>query len=427
MRPGASMQPDRRGWSEYTMSNHAGLNNAVFAGVRIVELAQFVFVPAAGAVFADLGAEVIKIEAVTGDPYRTLRIADGRQTKSANLSMEQNNRGKKSFAIDLKHPEGRELLLKLIDTADIFLTSLRPGALERLALGPEQLRARNPRLIYVRGNGFGFRGPDANRPGYDASAFWARGGFAHVLTPLAQSPIRPRPALGDHASAMNIAFGMAGALFNRERTGKGSLVEVSLLASAMWILSADVALSQAVNENDAARFSREGRYPLTRPYETGDERWIQLMFLDPERYWPELCRRVGRSNLLTDPRFVDGEHRAENGDALSAEFANAFRSKTMAEWRTAFAGWDAPWEMVQTISEVAADPQVVANGYLFKVQVEDGTDVTVVAGPVAFNGSAVPAEPRRSPDLGQHSSELLRSLGVNTDQLQEFKKRNIVR
>jgi crotonobetainyl-CoA:carnitine CoA-transferase CaiB-like acyl-CoA transferase len=210
----------------------------VFKGVRVIELAQFVFVPAASTILADLGAEVIKIEAVTGDPYRTLRIADGRQTKSANLSMEQNNRGKKSLAIDLKQPEGIELLLKLIDTADIFLTSLRPGALERLALGPEQLRARNPRLIYVRGNGFGFRGPDADRPGYDASAFWARGGFAHVLTPPGQSPTRPRPALGDHASAMNIAFGMAGALFNRERTGQGSLVDVSLLASAMWTLSA---------------------------------------------------------------------------------------------------------------------------------------------------------------------------------------------
>ena len=395
--------------------------------MRVVELAQFVFVPAAGTVLADLGAEVIKIEALTGDPYRTLRIADGRQTKSANLSMEQNNRGKKSVAIDLKQAEGRELLLTLIETADIFLTSLRPGALERLALEPEQLRARNPRLIYVRGNGFGFRGAEANRPGYDASAFWARGGFAHVLTPPGQSPIRPRPALGDHASAMSIAFGMAAALFNRERTGQGSLVEISLLASAMWTLSADVALSQAVSGNDAARFSREGRFPLTRPYETSDGRWIQLMFLDPERYWPELCRRVGRSDLLNDPRFVDGEHRAENGDALSGEFTNAFCGKTLAEWRAAFAGWDAPWELVQTISEVAADPQAVANGYLFKVQVADGTDVTVVAGPVAFNGSSIPAEPRCAPGLGQHSDELLHSIGVSAERLQELKQRNIVR
>lgn len=408
------------------MSSHAGPSNAMFNGVRVVELAQYVFVPAASAVLADLGAEVIKVEAVNGDPYRTLRIADGRQTKSANLSMEQNNRGKKSLALDLKKAEGRELLLKLIETADIFLTSLRPAALERLALGVEELRARNPRLIYVRGNGFGFRGADANRPGYDASAFWARGGFAHVLTPPGQSPIRPRPALGDHAGAMNIAFGMAAALFNRERTGQCPVVEISLLSSAMWILSADLALSQAVGENEAARFAREGRYPLTRAYQTSDGRWIQLMFLDPDRYWPGLCHRIGRSELLSDPRFVDSEHRTENGDVLSAELASAFRRKSLAEWRAAFDGWDAPWEVIQTIEEVADDPQAAANNYLFKVQVADGTDVTVVAGPVAFNGSAVPEQPHSSPNLGEHSDELLRSIGVSAEYLQACKEKKIV-
>jgi crotonobetainyl-CoA:carnitine CoA-transferase CaiB-like acyl-CoA transferase len=398
----------------------------MFKGVRVVELAQYVFVPAAGVVLADLGAEVIKIEAVQGDPYRTLRIADGRQTKSANLAMEQNNRGKKSLALDLKQAEGRELLLKLIETADIFLTSLRPAALERLALGVSDLRARNPRLIYVRGNGFGFRGPDANRPGYDASAFWARGGFAHVLTPRGQSPVRPRPALGDHAGAMNIAFGMAAALFHRERTGQGSVVEISLLSSAMWILSADVALSQAVGESEAARFSREGRYPLTRAYETSDGRWIQLMFLDPNRYWPGLCHRIERGDLLSDPRFVDSEHRTEHGDVLSTEIANAFRRKTLAEWCLAFEGWDAPWELIKTIPEVAQDPQAKANEYLFKVKVADGTDVSVVASPVAFNGSAVPAQPHCSPDLGQHSNELLREIGVTVENLRDYRKRNIV-
>lgn len=408
------------------MSTSTGLNSAMFKGVRVIELAQFVFVPAAGVVFADLGAEVIKIEATTGDPYRTLRIADGRQTKSANLSMEQNNRGKKSLAINLKTAEGRELLLKLIETADIFLTSIRPAALERLALGVDVLRARNPRLIYVRGNGFGFRGPDSERPGYDASAFWARGGFAHMLTPPGQSPVRPRPALGDHASAMNIAFGMASALFNRERTGEGCVVEISLLSSALWVLSSDVTLSCSVSQNDAARFSKEGRFPLTRPYKTGDGRWIQLMFLDPDRHWPELCRRVGREDLLSDSRFSNSELRVENGDALSDELSTAFGHKNLVEWRAAFEGWDAPWELVQTIYEVANDPQTEANNYLFSVKVADGTDVKVVAGPVAFNGSSVPDNPRCSPDLGQHTDALLKEIGVPSEQLQQLKKNNIV-
>jgi len=207
-------------------------NNQMFKGIRVIELAQFVFVPAAGVLLADLGAEVIKVELVSGDPYRRLKIADGRETGSANLAMEQTTRGKKSIGIDLQTAEGREVLLNLVETADVFLTSLRPQALQRLALGLEELRARNPRIIYVQGNGLGLRGPEADRPGYDASCFWARGGFAHVLTPAGQYPTRPRPALGDHTGGVYIAFGTASALLHRERPGEASTVETPLLSSA---------------------------------------------------------------------------------------------------------------------------------------------------------------------------------------------------
>lgn len=412
--------------NKQTEINSSRAMNGMFAGVRVIELAQFVFVPAAGAVFADLGAEVIKIEGITGDPYRTLRIADGRQTKSANLAMEQNNRGKKSVAVDLKTEEGRELLLKLIDTADIFLTSLRPAALERLALGPEDLKARNPRLIYARGNGLGFSGPEANRPGYDASCFWARGGFAHALMQPGQRPVRPRPALGDHASAMNVAFGMAAALFHRERTGEASLVDISLLASAMWTLSSDVTMVKALDASAVAQAGQEKRYTLTNPYETSDGRWIQLMFLDPERYWPELCRRIGRAELLDDPRFDTLDNRIENGDKLIEELRQTFLSKDLASWRAAFKHWDAPWEVIQTLEEVASDPQAEANGLLFDVTVPDGTAVTLVTGPVAFNGSAQPQRPSCSPALGQDTDSLLRELGIDDDALSEFRRRKIV-
>ena len=402
------------------------LNNAMFSGVRIIELAQFVFVPAATAILADLGADVVKIEAISGDPYRTLRIADGRQTKSANLSMEQNNRGKKSVALDLKTEEGRELLLKLVETADVFLTSLRPAALARLSLGLDQLRARNPKLIYAHGNGLGFRGDESERPGYDASCFWARGGFAHVLTPPGLSPIRPRPALGDHAGAMNIAFGIASALFNREKTGEPSTVEVSLLSTAMWILSADVCTSQALTDTQLTQVADEGRYALTRAYQTSDGRWAQLMFLDPERYWPELCRRIGGEALLRDERFTTLDKRIENGKALIEELSAAFRLLTWDELREAFHGFDAPWEPIQNIKELAADPQAIANDYLFDVEVSDGTKVSVVAGPVAFNGSPVAMNPKCSPHLGEHSDEVLRSAGISEDDLRDYRKRNIV-
>lgn len=402
------------------------MNNQMFAGVRVLELAQFVFVPAAGAILADLGAEVIKIEMPEGDPYRRLKITDGRQTKSANLAMELNNRNKRSLAIDLKSEQGRELFLQLVETADIFLTSIRPAALRRLGLTVDVLKARNPRLIYAHGNGLGFRGEQADRAGYDASCFWARGGFAHMLTPPGQRPVRPRPALGDHAGAMNVAFGMAAALFHRERTGEAPTVEVSLLSSAMWILSADVTMGRALSDEQLAGLANPGRHALTSSYETADGRFLQLMFLDPERYWPELCCRIGREDLLQDARFVSVESRVEHGAALLEALDEAFLARTLDGWREAFAGWDAPWEVIQDLRELVTDPQAIANEVLFDVVVEDGTPITVVSGPVSFNGSPLPPQPKCAPSMGRDTGAILRELGVPEDAIAAYAARGVV-
>ena len=402
------------------------MNNQMFAGVRVLELAQFVFVPAAGAILADLGAEVIKIEMPEGDPYRRLKITDGRQTKSANLAMELNNRNKRSLAIDLKSEEGRELFLRLVETADIFLTSIRPAALRRLGLTADVLRARNPRLIYAHGNGLGFRGEQADRAGYDASCFWARGGFAHMLTPPGQRPVRPRPALGDHAGAMNVAFGMASALYHRERTGEAPTVEVSLLSSAMWILSADVTMGRALSDEQLAGLANPGRHALTSSYETADGRYLQLMFLDPERYWPELCQRIGREGLLRDERFATVESRVEHGEALLEALDAAFLARTLDEWREAFTDWDAPWEVIQNLRELVSDPQALANDVLFDVVVEDGTPVTVVSGPVSFNGSPLPPEPKCAPAMGRDTGATLRELGLSEQVIADHAERGVV-
>lgn len=402
------------------------MNNQMFAGVRVLELAQFVFVPAAGAILADLGAEVIKVEMPEGDPYRRLKITDGRQTKSANLAMELNNRNKRSLAIDLKSEQGRELFLQLVETADILLTSIRPAALRRLGLTVDVLKARNPRLIYAHGNGLGFRGEQADRAGYDASCFWARGGFAHMLTPPGQRPVRPRPALGDHAGAMNVAFGMAAALFHRERTGEAPTVEVSLLSSAMWILSADVTMGRALSDEQLAALANPGRHALTSSYETADGRHLQLMFLDPERYWPELCRRIGREDLLQDARFESVESRVEHGAALLEALDAAFLTRTLDEWRDAFTGWDAPWEVIQDLRELVTDPQAIANDVLFDVVVEDGTPITVVSGPVSFNGSPLPPQPKCAPSMGRDTGAILRELGLPDDAIADYADRGVV-
>ena len=391
----------------------------VFAGVRVVELAQYVFVPAAGALLADQGAEVIHIENVGGgDPYRTLQIADGRQTKSANLAMEQNNRGKKSVAINLKTAEGREVLLKLIETADIFLTSLRPKAIKALRLDVDDLRARNPKLIYVRGNGVGFAGKEIDKAGYDASAFWARGGFAHALRPVGMDePLKPRPALGDHASSVAVAYGMAGALFKRAMTGEAAVVDISLLASAIWTLSADVVVSQTQTPEQMVFTGNPKRFPLKTGYRTADGRWIQLMFLDPDRYWEPLCRNIGRAGLVDDVRFLTSADRVENGGALMEAIQEAIGAADWAHWQPIFEAWDAPWELVKTIHEVAQDPQAAANGYLFDVEVSDGTKVRLAAGPVTFDGQAGPVSPCRAPLLGEHTDEVLGGIGLSAAEI----------
>ena len=395
----------------------------VFSGVRMIELAQYVFVPGGGVLMADHGAEVIKVETPgSGDPYRTLRIGDGREVGATNLAMEQNNRGKKSIALDLKQEEGREALLKLVETADVFITSLRPRAIRSLRLDVEDLRARNPKIIYARGNGLGFRGAEADKPGFDASAFWARGGACYAFTRPGAQPTSPRPAFGDHAGSMALAFGIAGALFKRAMTGEPSVVETSLLATATWLLSSDVTYSQVPGY---AVHSNAARDPLKYAYTTRDSRILQLMLLDPRPHWAPLCRMVGLEHLIEDPGFSTTEARMRNSEALIAMLQERIGAHDwLGYWALRFEPWDAPWELIRTIEELASDPQVVANEMVFNMNVDEKS-IRVVAGPTAFDGRAAPARAEASPGMGQHTDELLREVGYDRSDIEALKQRRI--
>src|SRR5215471_6889278 len=346
--------------------------DGAFAGIRVVELAQWVFVPVAGALLADWGADVVRIERPQGDPYRGLVTQGiGAGGDGVNLSVALANRGKRSVALDLRTDDGRRILHQLLATADVFLTSLRPDALGRLGLDPDDLRARYPGLVYARGSGYGVRGPDAGMAGYDASAFWARGGMAHVLTPADRDdPISPRGALGDRNGAMALAFGIAAALLKRFRTGAGSVVDVSLLATAMWTLSSDVLAALGGDEPRAS----SGRGPLFNPvvgtYRTKDGRHIQLVFLQPDRYWPDFCRLIDRPDLIDDPRFANIDVRRQNAEACVAELDKEFASRTFAEWKELLGRLDAPWAPIQSVPELLDDPQVIANGYIGDVVID---------------------------------------------------------
>lgn len=394
----------------------------VFAGVRVVELAQYVFVPGATVLLADQGAEVIHVETIEGDPYRTLKVGDGREIGDVNLAMEQNNRGKKSLALDLKNPEGREALLKLIGTADVFVTSLRPQAIRGLGLDVDQLRERNPKLIYARGNGLGFRGGEAHKAGFDSSAFWARGGMAHVFTRPGQPMTSPRAAFGDHSGSMSLAFAIASALYKRAATGEPSVVETSLLQTATWMLSSDLTYSQI----PGYKVHSTGRnpFPLMATYQTKDARIIQLMLLNPKPYWPGLCKMLALDELVDDPRFHDNAARMANADALVAILGEKIGAQDWAHWKPMFDAWDAPWELIADLDDVKNDPQVEANHMIFDMDVR-GTPIRLVAGPAQFDGAAVLPGVGCSPEMGADTENLLVEAGYSTDAIADLKSRGI--
>lgn len=396
------------------------MEKGMFEGIRVLELAQYVFVPGAGMLLADHGAEVIKIETTgTGDPYRSLKVGDGREIASVNLAMEQNNHSKKSIALDLKSESGREAFLALVKTADVFLTSLRPKALRSLRVDVADLRAVNPRIIYARGNGLGFRGAEADKAGFDASAFWARSGMAYAMTPPGQPLTPARPALGDHSGSVGLAYGVASALFKRAMTGEPSVVEVSLLSTALWMLSSDVGYAQAPDY--VVHHTKANRFPLMSAYATRDGRLIQLMLLDPQPHWPGLCRLIGRPDIVEDALFVDNESRTRNSDALAAIIGGAIGERDWTEWQPIFEAWDAPWELIRSIPEIHQDPQVLANDMIRTVSV-NGQNIKIVAGPVAFDSSTHSVQPTSAPALGAHTDELLASAGYSPNAIAELKR-----
>jgi crotonobetainyl-CoA:carnitine CoA-transferase CaiB-like acyl-CoA transferase len=407
------------------VAEEAVVEDKPFAGVRVVELAQWVFVPVSGALLSAWGADVIHVEPTRGDPYRGLATQGiGSERQGVNLSMALANAGKRSLALDVQSEQGREVLHRLLESADVLLTNLRPGALARLGLDAETVTSRYPRLVFARGHGYGVRGPDADRAGYDASAFWSRGGLANILTPPDRDyPISQRGAMGDRNGAMALAFGVAAALLKREHTGVGSIVDVSLLATAMWTLSSDVLAALGGDSPAAAG----GRGPVVNPlvgvYKTKDGRHIQLVFLEADRYWADFCRLIGRADLAEDARFADIATRRANGAECMALLDEEFATRTFAEWKELLCDFDAPWAPVQSVTELLDDPQVAANGYIAEVS-DAEVDYRLPAVPVQFDEH--PPELKRAPEHSEHTETLLLELGYGWDTIGAMKDAGVI-
>ena len=402
------------------------MGDGAFDGIRVVELAQWVFVPVAGALLADWGADVVRVDRPEGDPYRGLATQGiGSDSGGVNLSVALANRGKRSIALDLRTDGGQRVLHQLLGSADVFLTSFRPDALHRLGLDAGTLRERYPSLVYARGHGYGVRGPDAGMAGYDASAFWARGGMAHVLTPADRDhPIAQRGAMGDRNGGMALAFAIAGALLKRTRSGTGSVVDVSLLATAMWTLSSDVLSALQGLEPRAP----SGRGPIVNPlvgsYRTADGRHVQLVFLQSDRYWRPFCDLVGRPDLRDDPRFADHPARDAHREECVAALEEVFGSRTYAEWKDLLRGLDAPWAPVQAVEELLDDPQVIANGYIGDVAGDGGPAYRLPTGPVQFDEA--PPDLRPAPEHGEHTEAILLELGYGWEEISQLQEAGVL-
>ena len=387
------------------------------AGIKVVEASMWAFVPSAGAMLADMGADVIKIEPHAGDPVRGLAMAGIKPgTGGFTFMYEIWNRGKRSVTLDIAAEGALDVLHKLLEDADVFLTSLLPAARRKLGIDVEALTAKFPNLIYAVGSGQGVHGPDAEKGGYDSISFWARTGIVSATTPddVAYPLNMPGGAFGDSMSGSMLAGGVAAAIAQRAMTGKASVVDVSLLNAGMWVLQPGIFAANLLGIDELPKPGRLAMpNPLVNNYKTSDNRFLALCMLQGQRYWPGFCKAVGHPELIEDPRFVTDALRAQNIAECVATLDSIFATKTLAEWKPIMLSQDGQWDIVQKAGELTSDADAIANRYIQDVDYGDGRSIKMVASPVMFDRQALDAKP--APDLGAHNNEVLAEHGYDED------------
>ncbi|VEG43653.1 putative dehydratase [Mycolicibacterium flavescens] len=386
-------------------------------GICVLEVAMYAFVPSAGAVLAEWGADVIKVEhAVTGDPQRGLRQVGTLIVKGdPNPNVDNANRGKRSIGLDISTKEGREVLYELVRRSDVFLTSFLPAARKKLGIDLDDIRAVNPSIVYARGSALGPRGPEADKGGYDMTAFWCRAGAAATATPLGVEGVigLPGPAYGDTISGTNLAGGIAAALLKRERTGEPSVVDVSLLSSGVWAMGHTVALTTHLGEElvvPPVGTHGSPSNPLVGLYATSDAHYISFVMMQPAKFWADVCRHLDVPELAQDPRFASAEQIAANTAEAVEIVSGVIASRTLAEWSQRFSTLAGPWAPVQGTLRVADDVQVQANEYLRR-----SGELKLVSNPVQFDVSTPDVAP--APTFAEQTDEILEQLGFDWEQI----------
>jgi crotonobetainyl-CoA:carnitine CoA-transferase CaiB-like acyl-CoA transferase len=389
----------------------------IFSGLKVVDLASFIAGPAATTVLSDFGAEVVKVEPPgVGDPYRYLYLTPPNPPLEENYTWQLTNRNKRSLAIDLKNPEAREVLARLVKWADVLVTNFPPRVRKGLKVSYEDVSPLNPGLIYADITGYGELGPEADKPGFDITAFWARSGLMQFTRDASSPPAIPVPGMGDHATAITLYAAIVTGLYRRERTGKGCNVSTSLIANGAWTTAAwlQAALSGAKFSGEIDR--KNPPNALAVSYQTSDNRWVLILFVEEDKNWPIFVKAIERADLLIDPRFADGKSRHVNSSALVAELDRVFGARPLDYWKKLLDSARLPYGVVQVPEEIVKDPQLFANQIVVPINDGGANPKYTVDSPFTLKEQPK-VRPGVAPELGEHTDQILQELGFDADQI----------
>lgn len=390
-------------------------------GIKVVELATFIAAPCTARFLADLGADVIKVEAPMGDPLRYTAANEGRPLdQKENTSYDLENAGKRCIAINIKSPEGREVLEKLIADADVFITNNRQPSLIKNKLDYDTLHAKYPALVYGFISGYGEKGPDKDLPGFDFTAFYARGGILGPLRDKTSTPMLTVQGFGDHQVAMNLAAGILASLFKAKMTGEGDQVVVSLFHSAVWDVS--LMLQSSQYGADSCKFPMErweNGNPLTMVYKTKDEQWLQIAMPQYDRHYPVFMQAAGHPEMVDNPKFFPQKNLYPNRKEFSEWISALFLTKDCDEWCKLLDAADIPYAVAQNWDTLLVDEQAWASDIFYEMQYSNGNKRTLVRPPVMFKENGLP-EYNRGPYLAEHTEEILGQYGYTDEEISKM-------
>jgi crotonobetainyl-CoA:carnitine CoA-transferase CaiB-like acyl-CoA transferase len=399
----------------------------ILEGVKIVEMGHVVAIPAAAAMMGDCGAEVVKIEPLTGDQSRRFRGTE------LNPGFYLHNRSSKSIAIDLKQEAGKEIIYRLVREADIFMTNYQTASLDKLKMDYETLSKINPKLVYGVVSAYGTVGPDKDMPGYDFAAGWARSGIQYMITIPGIPPPASRPGIIDRVSSLQIFGGLAAALYHKEKTGKGQKVEFNLYHTGVWIVGADI-MDALFNVPLRMTDPRKPENPLYETYKTKDNRWLQLTLgdryapaADPEGriFWAGFCRALGRPEMIEDPRFATTKDRQKHREELTPIMDEIFTTRTYEEWEKRLRENNLMFGPILSPLDVIKDPHAIANDFFAEIDQPEVGRIKLINNPTKFcQDPAFIRSP--APLLSEQADEILASIGYSSQQIPQMRKDKVI-